>query len=122
MKCITATGYYEFPVSEDENPFARRGSKVTISKAVADYFGKKHHHVLRDIDQLLIRDTDLAACFIPSRLAVRTGKGGTRFVRVYLINRRGLTVLALGYRGARAHVRKQRFLDVFDNVDFTEAL
>ncbi|AZB56683.1 hypothetical protein EBL89_15770 [Cereibacter sphaeroides] len=94
--------------------FRREGKPITTSKIVADYFGKRHDNVLRDIDRLIKDDPQRALYFEETLEAVAMPKGGTRHVRVYTMNARGFALLAMGFTGSKAFALKERFLDAFD--------
>ena len=108
----------------------RRGTPVTTSRAVAEQFGKRHDHVLRDIESLL---KDLAAPklgaleglsdtygeefakanFIESEYTDAQGKPRP----MYLLTRDGFTLLAMGFTGARALQFKVAYIDAFNRME-----
>lgn len=96
--------------------FRRDGQPITSSRTVADIFGKQHKNVLRDIDRIITMAPDLRLSFEPEMLAVPTGKGGTRHVRGYTMNKRGAALLIMGFTGPEALRWKNKLLDMFDHM------
>lgn len=94
--------------------FRRDGKPITTSKIVADYFGKSHKNVLRDIDRLIATDPECGLSFEPTSLEVVMPNGGIRHVRGFTMNARGFALLVMGFSGAEALRLKTRFLDAFD--------
>ncbi|WP_394101495.1 Rha family transcriptional regulator [Xanthobacter wiegelii] len=75
---------------------------VASSKDVAAYFGKRHDHVLRDIDTLISEAPSCAPNFGATSETVVMPRGGTRQVRSFDMTRDDFTLLAMGFTGAKA--------------------
>ncbi|MBB5372285.1 Rha family phage regulatory protein [Acidocella aromatica] len=78
------------------------GKAVTTSRAVAEYFGKQHKHVLRDIDALQFQAGGPLPNFGPGYFT--TPSTGTQQHREYTMDRDGFALLAMGFTGARCVV------------------
>jgi Rha family phage regulatory protein len=77
---------------------------ITTSKDVADYFGKRHDHVLRDIKELI---ADLPVEHLPNfgeTVIERENPSGGAPIKspAYEITRDGFTLLAMGFTGKKA--------------------
>lgn len=72
------------------------------SRDVAEYFGKRHDHVLRDIDTLLATEPACAPNFGETSAQVPMPRGGVRLERAFDMTRDGFTLLAMGFTGKRA--------------------
>ncbi|MCT4779863.1 MULTISPECIES: Rha family transcriptional regulator [Exiguobacterium] len=86
---------------------------VTSSVTVADQFSKEHKHVLRDIGTLKKDVPNFGHMFFETMEA--DGYGRDR--RVYLMNRDGFTLLAMGYTGKRAMKFKVAYIDAFNEME-----
>lgn len=89
---------------------------VTTSFEVADYFGKNHFHVLRDIDALTKKQPDFAKsnfelCYKINKL--QNGKPQ----KYYLMTRDGFTLLAMGFRGDKALAFKVTYIKAFEEQE-----
>ena len=79
------------------------GQVVTNSLLVAEKFGKRHANVIRDIEKLLnTEDTELnskmSLAFVIDTYEDSTGKSNP----VYIMNRKGFSILVMGYNGIKA--------------------
>lgn len=94
-----------------------RDDKVcTTSLAVAEFFGKQHFHVIRDIEALL---KDCPEGFRTSNFGLTfrdvTGpNGAVRREKMYLLTKNGFVLLAMGFTGAKALAWKIRYIEAFD--------
>ena len=77
------------------------GKPVTTSKDVAAYFGKRHDHVIRDIEALISQEPAIAPNFGAIETDVKVGFG-TRKSPAYQMDRDGFTLLAMGFTGPKA--------------------
>lgn len=95
------------------------GHPVTSSRIVAEYFGKQHHHVVRDIRSLIKQKPELLASrnFAQWSEEVEIGSGATRTVTGYLMDRKGFSILAMGFTGAKALDFKCAFYDEFERLE-----
>ena len=85
--------------------FEQDGQALTSSREIADYFGKAHQHILRDIrnTQEQLNQTPEGQEFNQSnfgQIEYKDEKGRT--YPAYVLTRDGFTLLAMGFTGARA--------------------
>ena len=88
---------------------------LTTSRKVADIFGKNHKDVLRAIDNLKV---ECPANFNRLNFApvkYKDAKGEKR--PEYLITKDGLSLLVMGFTGAKAMKFKIDFIDAFNNME-----
>mgnify|MGYP001091314059 FL=1 len=92
---------------------------VTSSRIVAEYFGKQHHHVVRDIRTLISQKPDLErnANFGECSETINLANGATRKVPAYWMDRKGFCLLAMGFTGAKALEFKCAFYDQFERME-----
>jgi len=94
------------------------GKAITISTDVARVFGKRHDHVLRDIENLR---KDLPAECVPNfgetSAIVPQPNGGTREIPAYHLTRDGFTLLAFGFTGKRAMAFKLAYIKAFNQME-----
>ena len=95
------------------------GRPVTSSRIVAEYFGKKHHHVVRDIRTLISQRPDLErnANFGECSETINLANGATRQVPFFWMDRKGFSLLAMGFTGAKALDFKCAFYDQFERME-----
>lgn len=91
---------------------------AVTSLQVAEIFGKRHDHVLRDIRQVL---TQVPEIFIKSNFGdveypVRRGFG-TEMVKAYLLSKDGFTLLTMGYTGEKAMKFKVAYINRFNEME-----
>jgi len=92
------------------------GTVVASSRDIAEAFGKRHDHVLRDIDKIVsdLDSPDLGnALFQPSFAA--DGQGIKR--RTYNLTRDGFTLIAMGFTGSSALKFKLAFIEAFNAME-----
>jgi anti-repressor protein len=77
---------------------------------VAEAFGKRHDHVLRDIDTILT-SPNLGPLWFRS-VDYLDAKGESR--RAFDLTRQGFTLLVMGWTGERAMAFKVRYIEAFD--------
>ena len=95
------------------------GRPVTSSRIVAEYFGKQHHHVVRDIRTLISQKPDLErnANFGECSETINLANGATRQVPFFWMDRKGFSLLAMGFTGAKALEFKCAFYDEFERME-----
>lgn len=95
------------------------GRPVTSSRIVAEYFGKQHHHVVRDIRTLISQKPDLErnANFGECSETINLANGATRQVPFFWMDRKGFSLLAMGFTGAKALDFKCAFYDEFERME-----
>lgn len=90
------------------------GRPVTSSHVVADYFGKLHKNVIRDIRSLIEQNPDFANQLNFEPVEYIDAKGETR--PEYLMDQKGFCILAMGFTGAKALEFKCAFYDEFERM------
>ena len=94
---------------------------LTDSRTVAEKFGKRHDHVVRDIKTIINQMAE--ECDVPKIGAVKMfalssyedKKGESR--PMYLMNRDGFSLLAMGFTGKKALQFKLKFIDAFNRME-----
>lgn len=104
------------------------GKPVTTSLIVAESFGKRHDHVLRDIDAIVSSDAyqerilNVGSCVTTERRAPNFGltshsvympNAAQREDRMYEMDRQGFEILAMGFTGEEALRWKFKYSDAF---------
>lgn len=91
---------------------------LTNSLLVAEKFGKRHADVIRSVEGLL-NTTDeelnvkMRLAFVSDTYMDSTGKGNP----VYIMNRKGFSILVMGYNGVKALKFKNDFYDAFEDLE-----
>lgn len=87
---------------------------ITTSVMVSEYFGKRHCHVMRDIENLLESD----------QLRGQSNFGSSNYLNkqgkeqpMYTMDRTGFTLLAMGFTGKKALDFKIRYIQAFDSME-----
>lgn len=94
--------------------FQQDGQAVTTSLIVAREFDKEHRNVMRDIRELIqkgVLKNEQTPMFV-EKLYVNEQNG--QQYPMYLMNRDGFTLLAMGFTGERALEFKMKFLQAFN--------
>lgn len=86
---------------------------ITDSRNVADVFGKRHDNVLRDIESIKKDVLNFEEMFFESVMPDSYG----REQRVYLMNRDGFTLLAMGFTGNEAMKWKLKYISAFNEME-----
>ena len=89
------------------------GRPVTSSVNVADFFGKRHTHVLRAIESLDVPDDFRRPNFGPSSYLNAQGKPQP----MVNLTRKGFTILAMGFTGKEAMRFKIAYIEAFDRME-----
>lgn len=94
------------------------GRPATTSLAVAKFFGKRHDHVLRDIDALLsqLPENSLQPNFGETYQEQETPLG-VKQVRVFVLYRDGFMLLVMGYTGKKALAMKLAYIEAFNRME-----
>lgn len=85
---------------------------VVSSRQVAEKFGKEHRHVLENIREILGAENSAAKFFHEDFVEYR----GQKFP-VYLMNRDGFTLLAMGFTGKDALQWKMKYIAAFNEME-----
>lgn len=88
-----------------------KGNDVTTSLIVAQVFGKRHDHVLRDIENLSCSDQFRLLNFGDTPY---TNPQNGQTYKMYEITKDGFSFLVMGYTGEKAGQFKERFINEFN--------
>lgn len=103
----------EFGVFADNHDTARVDSLF-----VADFFGKRHKHVLRDIAKITETKSGLSEKFIKNNFKAGTYTDKTgRKLPCYYLTRDGFTMLVMGYTGKKAMKFKEIYITRFNEME-----
>lgn len=96
-----------------------KGHAVALSTDVADYFGKRHNNVMRDIDDLCSKlDAERLLNFEQTIVQRPNPKGGASIKsRAFYMTRDGFTLLAMGFTGSKALQFKLAYIDAFNKME-----
>lgn len=97
------------------------GAVVADSRDVAEAFGRRHSHVLREIERLITTRPDLQPTFGLKVSRVDIGSGAQRSTHFYTMDRKGFVVLVGGFKGERALDFRIAFYDAFERMERTIA-
>lgn len=92
--------------------FTKDEQPMTDSLRVAEYFGKEHYNVLRDIESLECSSEFTALNFEVSNYRDDSGKKNP----LYRMTFDGFIFLAMGYRGKKAAAIKERYIRAFNDM------
>lgn len=95
------------------------GRPVTSSRIVAKYFNKRHDAVMRDIENLVAKKPELNQFhnFVEMVETIEIGSGAKREAKVWMMDRKGFCILAMGFTGAKALDFKCEFYDEYDRME-----
>ncbi|RBP52341.1 Rha family transcriptional regulator [Sutterella wadsworthensis] len=96
------------------------GRPVTSSPIVAEFFGKRHSDVVRAIDDLIAKKQEFQVLRNFARYSETVNlndQGATRQVPAYWMDRKGFTILAMGFTGDKALEFKCAFYDQFERME-----
>lgn len=87
---------------------------VVNSRDVAEHFGKRRDHVLRDIEELIRKD--------PPKIGemfhrVETPDSYGRMQKSYYMNRDGFSLLVMGFTGKEAIEWKLKYIEAFNSME-----
>lgn len=83
---------------------------------VAEKFEKRHDHVLRDIKNLIDSTQNWGQLFISSTYTDNSGKSNP----MYIMNRDGFTLLAMGFTGKKALEFKLQYCTFIRKIGKTQ--
>jgi len=106
------------PASLSPSVSLHSGRPATTSLEVAKFFGKRHDHVLRDIDALLsqLPENSLQPNFGETYQEQETPLG-VKQIRVFIIYRDGFMLLVMGYTGKKALGMKLAYIEAFNRME-----
>lgn len=95
------------------------GQVTTLSTDVAEFFGKRHDHVVRAIENIVSNlPTDRLPNFGETVLTRANPSGGAPIKsKAYRLTRDGFTFLAMGFTGPRAQEFKWAYIDAFNKME-----
>ncbi len=88
------------------------GCAVTSSIAIAEFFGKQHHHVVQKIESLECSEQFLTRNFSRVKFEHR----GNSY-DAYQITKNGFVFLAMGFTGKKAAAFKEAYIAEFDRME-----
>ena len=94
------------------------GRPATTSLEVAQFFGKRHDNVLRDIAALLsqLPENSLQLNFEETYQEQETPLG-VKQVRMFILYRDGFMLLVMGYTGKKALAMKLAYIEAFNRME-----
>ena len=100
--------------------FLQNDQPITTSLKIADTFEKRHDLILRDIRNLIqdlggLRNFEESSMFVESTYTNQQNK----LQPMYLINRDGFTLLAMGFTGKKALQFKLKYIQAFNEMEQT---
>lgn len=90
----------------------QNGQPVASSVDVAEHFGKEHKNVLQSIDNLAAENSATKSMFFKS-----THENRGKAYPMYLMNRDGFTLLAMGFTGKTALEWKLKYIEAFNTME-----
>lgn len=91
----------------------QNGEPVASSRQIAESFGKEHKDVLRAIENIKAQNCALTSMFFEATYTAGTGKA----YPMYLMNRDGFTLLAMGFTGKAALEWKLKYIAAFNEME-----
>lgn len=91
----------------------QNGEPVASSRQIAESFGKEHKDVLRAIENIKAQNCALTSMFFETTYTAGTGKA----YPMYLMNRDGFTLLAMGFTGKAALEWKLKYIAAFNEME-----
>ena len=91
----------------------QNGEPVASSRDVAERFGQEHKDVLRSIKNLTAQNCALLKMFHKTEYTTAQNKKAT----MYLMNRDGFSLLAMGFTGKEAVQWKLKYIEAFNQME-----
>lgn len=91
----------------------KNNEPVASSRQIAESFGKEHKVVLRAIENIKAQNCALTSMFFETIYTAGTGKA----YPMYLMNRDGFTLLAMGFTGKAALEWKLKYIAAFNEME-----
>ncbi|MGI2078483.1 Rha family transcriptional regulator [Shewanella putrefaciens] len=90
---------------------------ITNSLIVADYFGKRHSHVLRKIDEIIVEaPSEFTSAHFWANVQNQQVGTATRDLKCYHLTKDGFMFLVMGFTGAKAAELKINFINAFNEA------
>lgn len=105
------------PINAEYQPvvFIENGEVFANSRDVAAYFGKRHDHIIRDIEKLIVERVPNFGETVTER---ENPSGGAPIKsKAYNMDRDGFTLLAMGFTGKKALRFKIKYIDRFNAME-----
>lgn len=90
----------------------QNGEPVASSREIAKRFGKEHKNVMQGIANLVAENSAAKSMFHPS-----TFENRGRQYPMYLMNRDGFSLLAMGFTGKEATAWKLKYIEAFNAME-----
>lgn len=87
---------------------------VVSSKDLAEHFGKQHKHVIENIRDILSAENSANEFFHKESYSYNG-----RRLPMYLMNRDGFSLLAMGFTGKKALQWKLKYIEAFNEMEET---
>ena len=91
----------------------QNGEPVASSRQIAESFGKEHKNVMQSIENISAENSAVTQMFFKTTYTAGTGKA----YPMYLMNRDGFTLLAMGFTGKAALEWKLRYIAAFNAME-----
>ena len=88
---------------------------LASSRDVAEKFGKRHDHILRDIESFQKDVPNFGEMFFEDISPDKYGRNQ----KIYLMNRDGFSLLCMGFTGKKALEWKLKYIDAFNKMEET---
>lgn len=92
--------------------YTKNGEPVASSRQIAESFGKEHKSVLRSVEDLVAQN-----CAAKSMFYETTFENRGKQYPMYLMNRDGFTLLAMGFTGKAALEWKLKYIQAFNEME-----
>ena len=99
------------------NLISENGQVVVSSREVAENFGKEHRNVMRDAENIMsqgVLKNEQTPMFFKTEY---THEQNGQTYSMYLMNRDGFTLLAMGFTGKEALEWKLKYIDAFNQME-----
>ena len=91
----------------------QNGEPVASSRQIAESFGKEHKNVMQSIENISAENSAVTQMFFKTTYTAGTGKA----YPMYLMNRDGFTLLAMGFTGKAALEWKLKYIAAFNAME-----
>ncbi len=98
----------------------KHGVPTASSLEVAENFGKRHDHVVRDIEKLIALEKEVSPKLGTPPLffeAVYQHPQNKQYYKYYEMTRDGFALLAMGFTGKKAYVWKRKYIALFNEME-----
>ena len=93
--------------------FNQDGRILASSRDVAEKFGKRHDHILRDIESFQKDIPNFGEMFFEDELPDKYGRNQ----KIYWMNRDGFLLFCMGFTGKKALEWKLKYIDAFNKME-----